>query len=237
MIKNNELKVIKNDLIAQNIYEMVLSGDDFSDCQIGQFINLKIPECYLRRAFSICKITKNELTIAYKVVGKATKVMTNYRANQLIDSLYPLGSGFMQLNKSKKRIAIIGGGIGVAPLVALANNFNYHAIEYDTYLGFKEKKQAIYLDEFKNLNVVYNQEDYNLGDLLIQNSNYDYIFGCGPKVLLEKLIMIYDDGELLFEEQMGCGFGGCMGCSKRINNGRYKRVCVEGPAFKIKELK
>lgn len=237
-VKNKNLVVKANKLIAKDTYEMILTGDDFTCCNYGQFINLKISKGFLRRPISICDFNETELIIAYKVVGCGTKEISEYQVGQQIDTLYPLGTGFSEPQDASD-IVLIGGGIGTPPLKGWENHLRkLNKYNITTICGFRDEEQIIYQDDFTNFTAVLDSENENVLTYIKKNEiKFDYFYSCGPMGMLKALANEFENGQLLLEERMGCGFGACMGCSVKTGEETYKRVCVEGPMFYASEVR
>ncbi len=225
---------------------MVLQGETGKIANPGQFINIKIDDSYkhiLRRPISICDYDESTITIIYKVLGEGTDILSHKKTGETLDVLCPLGNGFSIKNQPKHQL-IIGGGIGVPPLYRLAKEMSESGMDYEVVIGFQSKKDIILLDEFKALgvNVSVTTDDGSFGYkgnvleyIEDHQIEYDYYYACGPQVMLHALIKEGYEGQLSFEERMGCGFGACMGCTHKTKNG-YKRICVEGPVLEANEV-
>ena len=111
-------KVTGNAKIAENTYEMRLSGDFSSITAPGQFVNFAVEGCYLRRPISVCDVENGILTVVYKTVGKGTEIMSRIRPGETMDVLSGLGNGY-DVGAGGKRPLLIGGGAGVPPMYML----------------------------------------------------------------------------------------------------------------------
>jgi dihydroorotate dehydrogenase electron transfer subunit len=155
------LQIEKNEEIAPGVFEMVLSGDDFSGCKYGQFINIELAGTYLRRPISFCKISEKELVIAYRVVGRGTEILSKMGVLDKVNCFYPLGNGF-SLPDDGQEIVLIGGGIGVPPLVGWYKKLVDVGFSPQVILGVRNKEQIIYADEFDHPQIVLDDEDKNM---------------------------------------------------------------------------
>lgn len=242
---NQMYMVINNEQIAYNTYKMTLFGDTSNITNPGQFINIKIDSelAFLRRPISISDYDESTLTIIYKVFGEGTRILSNKKQFDEIDVLGPLGNGFT-INKSKKKQLLIGGGVGVPPLYSVAKELYQQNIEFDVVLGFSSKVDVFLEGLFRSLgaNVYVATMDGSYGykgtvlDVIkLKNLYFDYYYSCGPEGMLHAIASEDWNGQLSFEERMGCGFGACMGCScKTITS--YKRICKEGPVLESSEV-
>ncbi len=234
------LMVQSNRLIADDVYRMILQGD-IVDIHAGQFVNIKIDGLYLRRPISVCDIDGDRLTLIYKAVGEGTNRMTNMQKGEKISVLCGLGRGFDIQNFPSQ--LLIGGGVGAPPMLLLAKTLNKMGVKTTAVLGFRSRKD-VFLEEELNAycdKVFITTEDGSYGTKgfvtgVVNELDFDYFYACGPMPMLRALQDIDQDGQLSYEERMGCGFGGCMGCSCEKTNGDYARICKEGPVFKKGEL-
>ena len=113
------LTVKENNKLTENVFEMKLVGNISAIKAPGQFVNLLIDGCYLRRPISVCDVSVDTLTLIYKVVGEGTERLSKYKAGEKIDTLVGLGNGY-DLEASGSAPLLIGGGVGVPPMYLLA---------------------------------------------------------------------------------------------------------------------
>ena len=187
----------------------------------------------------MCSILK----IIYKIVGKGTELMAKMQSGEQLEMLTGLGNGF-SVNNCQKPL-LVGGGVGVPPMYRLAKDLVAQGKQVSVVLGFNTCEEIFYKNEFEALgaNVYVATADGSVGtkgfvtDAIAANKiEADYFYACGPLPMLRALYDALDiDGEMSFEERMGCGFGVCMGCSCKTKNG-YKRICKEGPVLKKDEI-
>ena len=247
-MKQEMMKIVSNEEIASDIYEMKLTG---SICQEirepGQFIHIKLEDesMLLRRPISISSYDYDQLTILYKVLGKGTKTMSHLTEGQTLDVLGPLGNGFKLGDVDENaKILIIGAGIGIAPLYQLAKNFYIQGRKIDVVLSYKCSKEAYYIEKFFDIATIYlSTDDGSLGmrgyceDLIkTLKKDYDYVYACGPQVVLKFIQNYYRDLDnvyLSLEQRMGCGIGACHACDTKD---KKKRICKDGPVFNAKEV-
>ena len=234
-------KVESNEKIAKSVYKMVLSGDTSAITRPGQFINIKVPDKYLRRPISVCDFDGDTVTVIYKVVGEGTKIMSEMEKGISLDVLTGLGNGF-DAGKSGDRPLLIGGGVGVPPLYNLAKKLKDEGKTVTVILGFNTSDEVFLKEEFEKIATVYlTTADGSEGQKgfvtdAMDGIDYDYIYTCGPQAMLRA---VYDNaktgGQFSFEERMGCGFGACMGCSCKTKYGA-KRICKDGPVLEKEEI-
>ncbi|MDO4420201.1 MAG: dihydroorotate dehydrogenase electron transfer subunit [Ruminococcus sp.] len=236
------LKVTENIPLTSNVYKMVLKGDVSEVTRPGQFINIKLDGFYLRRPISVCDKVDDTLTIIYKVVGEGTEYMATLSEGAELDVLIGLGNGF-DVNASGDTALLLGGGVGVPPLYMLCKKLIEAGKKVTVCLGFNTADEVFYENEFKALGALVRVAtvDGSYGTKgfvtnLFEDVDYSYYYTCGPEPMLKAVFnTCTSDGELSFEERMGCGFGACMCCSCKTVTG-YKRICKEGPVMKKEEI-
>lgn len=243
MYKKNIYTVQENKKIAKDIFYMVLEGDTSFITAPGQFINIRIEGFYLRRPISICDWDDKTITIIYKTVGKGTEAMAQMEAGRKLDILTGLGNGFTPIRESKKPL-VIGGGVGTPPMYGVAKELVKQGVTPIVILGYASKDDVFFEEEFKALGcqvyVTTNDGSYGtkgfVTDVIKTLDGYDYFYTCGPMPMLKAVAGAAEcSGQLSFEERMGCGFGGCMGCSCKTLTGN-KRICKEGPVLLKEEI-
>lgn len=240
-MENVILTVKTNECVGDGIYLMRLTGDLSSIKNPGEFVEIKLDNYYLRRPISVCDYSDNHLDLLYKVLGHGTKDMTTYKQGKELDVIVNLGNGF-DITKSKKPL-LIAGGIGIAPMFALARKFNELNIKPTIIYGAASKKDIVLVQKLQELgNLIICSDDGTIGYkgnvvsyLKENNIEFDKYYACGPQVMLKYLAMLTNQGYVSLEARMGCGFGACMGCSIQTTNGP-KRVCKEGPVFEASEV-
>ena len=239
-MENVKLTIDKNVKVGSDIYLMRLVGNTSAIKNPGEFINITVPNYYLRRPISVFNFGDGFVEILYKVLGHGTKDMSSFEKGMVLDVLVGLGNGFAL--KDCKPL-LVGGGIGIAPLYALAKAFNKQGIRPQLVYGARSKNDIVLVEEFKELCDLYiATDDGTLGFkgnvidcIKANNLDFDYYYSCGPFKMLEFLSKAYPNGCVSLEARMGCGFGACMGCSIETTNGP-KRVCKEGPVFESNEV-
>lgn len=243
MNKKGKFKIIQNVKIAKDVFKMILEGNTEYITNAGQFINIELPELYLRRPISVCDYDDKTVTIIYKVVGEGTEKMSKLSEGTELDVLTGLGNGF-NLNCEGDKPLVIGGGVGTPPMYRLCKDLIAAGKKPTVILGFASKEDVFFEEEFKALGVdIYvSTNDGSVGtkgfvtDVMKDLKDYTYFYACGPMVMLKAICNATDiDGQVSLEERMGCGFGACMGCTIKTQEG-YKRVCKEGPVFRKESL-
>ncbi len=240
-MKQSIFKILTNENIADKVFKMTLSGDTSHISATGQFVNIKLDGMFLRRPISVCDFEEGMLTLIYKVVGKGTEFMSALKADYELDILTGLGNGYYTGLAGDKPL-LIGGGVGVPPLYALAKTLRGEGKKVSVILGFNSKTDVFYEEEFKALgcDVFVTTADGSYGikgfvtNALDMVGDYSYFYTCGPEPMLKAVYgATKTSGQFSFEERMGCGFGACMGCSCKTKYGSM-RICKDGPVL-VKE--
>lgn len=240
-MKDTIFTIIENTKIAKDVYKMCLRGDTSAIQNAGEFVNIQLDGFYLRRPISVCDVEGEVLTLIYKVVGKGTEAMSEMPAGTELLLLTGLGNGY-DLSLSGDHPLLVGGGVGVPPMVLLAKRLLAQGKKVSVVLGFNTADEVFYEDEFKALGceVQVTTVDGSYGvkgfvtDALPEQ--YTYFYTCGPMPMFKALNKaVKTSGQFSFEERMGCGFGACMGCSCKTLTGN-KRICKDGPVLKKEEI-
>ena len=245
-------KVLRQEIIASDIFSLILSAKDIADeAKPGQFVSLYSADGsrLLPRPISICEIDKNAgtLRLVYRVVGAGTKEFSTLSSDDTIDILGPLGNGF---KPEGSKAIIIGGGIGIPPMLELSKQFD---CEKQIVLGFRDEE--FLSEEFEKYGTVYKSSDAGnigvKGTVMDAIKEYgvtgDIIYACGPLPMLraisEYALANGIKAQLSMEEKMACGVGACLACvckstdideHSKVHN---KRICKDGPVFYAGEVK
>ena len=232
----------QNTPLTSCVYRMVLQGDTSAITAPGQFVQVQVPGFYLRRPISVCDWDSETLTLVYKVVGNGTEAMCRMSPGTDLDLLTGLGNGF-DITRCGERPLLIGGGVGLPPMVGLCRCLMQAGKHPTVLAGFNTADEVFLREDVEKLGApfVLATMDGSAGikglvtDALPEIDFTD-ICACGPLPML-KAIMNADDhpAQLSFEERMGCGFGACMGCTVKVKGG-YKRICKDGPVLVREEV-
>lgn len=241
-MKQETFKIVSNKALTSNVFKMSLLGDTDEITAPGQFVNIKIDGLFLRRPISVCDVYGNTLTLVYKVVGAGTKAMSEMGAGDELDMLVGLGNGY-DLDLAGERPLLVGGGVGVPPMLYLAKELKFKGANPIVVMGFNTADEVFLEDDFKSRGfetyVTTVDGSYGIKGFVtdaIAELDYTYFYTCGPEPMLKALYSATKtSGEFSFEERMGCGFGACMGCSCKTITGN-KRICKEGPVLKKEEI-
>lgn len=239
-----KIKILANTKIAKDTYRMELSYDNAKMMRPGQFINIKIDGFMLRRPISISEvISRTSFAIVYKVVGDGTAALSEMKEGQMIDMLGPLGS-FYPVHEDIDEVIIIGGGVGVPPLLELAKKYRKIRRTVHVVLGFNDSESVFYEDEFRKLGAdvtvatmdgSYGVKGTVMDAIREKEIEGDFVCCCGPVPMLKAVEEKYSKGYMSFESRMACGMGACMACVARDKKeeNMYHRICKEGPVFPI----
>jgi len=240
-MRSGKWNIVSNERIAERVWRMVLKGDT-TGILPGQFVEIEIPGFYLRRPISVCNIEGDELTIIYKTVGQGTAAMAQMHAGEGLNILTGLGNGY-DLTKAGNETLLIGGGVGVPPLIYAAKELRKAGKRVTAVIGFNTADEVFGEQEMQAMGceVKVCTMDGSYGekgvvtDLIVKDAPFYY--ACGPLPMIKAILRtVGTNGQISMEERMGCGVGICMGCTIETHNG-YKRVCKEGPVFDAKEIK
>lgn len=222
----------------------------------GQFVHIQVPGLSrgfsLRRPISICETDHQSwIRILFDIRGEGTRVLAEAKEGDYLDLMGPLGNGFALLEPEKKAV-VIGGGIGVPPMLETAKHYGKNAVAL---LGFRDKDRVILTEDFQNAGVQVQlaSDDGSVGHhglvtaLLaqeLQAGKPDIVYACGPKVMLKAVAALCAQAgvrcQVSLEERMGCGVGACLVCAcktRKPDGGEtYSHVCKNGPVFEAEEV-
>ena len=244
--------VVRQEEIAEQIFSMVIKTEQIAgSAKAGQFVSVYCNDGtkLLPRPISICEIDKEAKTLrlVYRIAGKGTEEFSKLQSGEKVRVLGPLGNGF---EKKDKKAFLIGGGIGIPPMLQLAKELD---CEKQMVLGYRTNDLFL-KDEFVAYGDVYvATEDGTAGtkgnvlDAIRENGlNADVIYACGPTPMLRALKEYAAENNIecwiSMEERMACGIGACLACvckSKEKDghtNVNNKRICKEGPVFAAEEV-
>ncbi len=248
-----------NERISDSYFRLTADCDShYLEAAAGQFVTLRMPdqkEPLLRRPFSIHQVLaaetgKPQIEILYRVVGGFTERLSQAGPGSLLDLLGPLGRGF-SVKHHHQPVAIVAGGIGVAPLVFLASQLKDAGTDMDqvsVFIGGRSENDILCQNFFKKLGTraVVATEDGSAGyhglvtaplEKWAQNKEASMIYACGPHGMLTAVGKIARSKniacEVSIETLMACGLGVCMGCAVKTQDKTqgYSHVCKDGPVF------
>lgn len=219
----------------------------------GQFVEVRVdnsPHTFLRRPISINYIDKrkNEMWLLVAAVGAGTKEMLKLCAGDKLNCIFPLGNSFTTAGKLHgKKVLLVGGGVGVAPLLFQGRSLLESGNQPHFLLGARSASDLLELDLFKEMGPVYvTTEDFSAGEKgyvtdhsVLQNEHFDFIQTCGPKPMMQSVACYARkrniECEASLENLMACGLGACLCCVEKTVEGNLC-VCTDGPVFNIKKL-
>ena len=217
----------------------------------GQFVEVRIdgsPSTFLRRPISINYVDRslNELWLLVATVGEGTKALARLQAGDLLNCVLPLGNGFTPA-KPEEKVLLIGGGVGVAPLLYMGAEMQKSGIEPTFLLGARTAQDLLMLDEFKRYGRVYvTTEDGSAGEQgfvtnhsILNQESFNRISTCGPTPMMKAVARLAKEKgiacEVSLENLMACGLGACLCCVEKTTEGNVC-VCKDGPVFNIQSL-
>lgn len=256
--------VVRNEEIAMDIYSLWIETELAKEAAPGQFVGVFTSDrsTLLPRPISICEVNeeKSALRLVYRVVGKGTAEFSHLQAGRRIFLLGVLGNGFPFEIAEQKTAVLMGGGIGIPPILELAKKLSGHgkaqapvAKEVISVVGYRDKDTFL-LEELQQYSKVFvATEDGSVGTkgnvidaLNEQKINPDIIFACGPMPMLRGIKNWAEPKDIpayiSLEERMACGVGACLGCvctTKEVDEHSHvhnARICTDGPVFDSREV-
>ncbi len=239
-------------LNARNILMKFTSDKWLPEMLPGQFVEVKIenePKVFLRRPISIHFVDyeQNELWLLVQTVGNGTNKMAQLKVGETMNIMLPLGDRGFSIEKSNQDLLLIGGGVGVAPLLYLAKILKEKGNKITFLLGSRTKEDLMQIDEFSKYGeVLVTTEDGSFGEkgFVTQHSvlsakKFDYIYTCGPTPMMKAVAKYATEAnsacEVSLENKMACGLGACLCCVTETKKSN-ECVCKKGPVFDINEL-
>ena len=251
-----EAVIIRQEEIATDIYSMWLHTDKIAqEAQAGQFIGVYCRDGsrLLPRPISICERDRERgaLRIVYRVAGEGTKEFSSYQKGDTAEILGVLGNGYPLEEAEGKTVLLMGGGIGIPPLLELAKELKDVNCKIQIVLGYRDNQLFLKDDLAKYGEVFPATEDGSEGTKgtvldAVRELKADLIFSCGPLPML-KAVRQYADREQIpawisLEERMACGVGACLGCvCKTVKEDAHShvhnaRICTDGPVFRADDV-
>jgi dihydroorotate dehydrogenase electron transfer subunit len=244
--------ILENERIAESFYLMKLDvGPMASDCSPGEFVHLRSLTSdwpFLRRPFSIYSTDgEGTIEIVYKVVGKATALMSDAIPGDIFDVMGPLGKPFT-LPAGASRVVAVGGGVGIPPLVFFCQRYAGALDDLHLLVGAKTSSEIIVPVSLlvEGVRVTYFTEDGSKGEEGLVTEGLGpaldgletggvEIIACGPRLMLAEVARIARENRLRcqvsVEEIMACGVGACLSCAVPSAGGGYFHACKDGPVF------
>ncbi len=247
--------IVKENVLLNNQYSLLIltSSEKLPEMLPGQFAEVRVdnsPSTFLRRPISINYVDyeANELWLLVQIAGDGTRKMYEMKAGETLNLVFPLGNSFTLPESKDAKILLVGGGVGIAPLLFWGSYLKERGFECNFVLGGRSKDNLLQLSEFERFGKVYTTtEDGSHGERgfvtqhsLLNSTNFDYIYTCGPTPMM-KAVASYASKtrancEVSLENTMACGIGACLCCVQDTTEG-HLCVCTEGPVFNITKLK
>ena len=249
-IRLETMKVVAQEEIAPAIYELVLEGEMVEAMRAGQFLHLRVPDDahLLRRPISISSIdkVKKQCHLIYRIEGSGTSIFSTLKTGDSLDVMGPQGNGFdLSDLDQRSRVLLVGGGIGVPPLLEVARLLHERGVEVTTVLGFATKDAVILeaeLSKYSQVFVTTDDGSYGIrGNVSIVinelDSEFDAIYSCGAPGMMKYINQTFYEhprAYLSLESRMACGMGACYACVLKVPDSETvsQRVCEDGPVFK-----
>lgn len=250
MKKIVEFTVAGNEALNSSMFLLTLHSDELPAISPGQFVNVKVddsPATFLRRPISVHDVdTENKLLyLLIKKAGTGTKKLSALKAGEVLNVILPMGNAFSIPESG--RCLLIGGGVGIAPMLHLAKEMKGRGLQTVLLVGGRSKEDIVRKEVFERYAELHcTTEDGTFGEKgyptqhSVLSQHFDHIFCCGPEVMMKAVAgYAYNnniDCEVSLENMMACGIGACLCCVTETREG-HKCVCSEGPVFNIKDLK
>lgn len=260
MAKHITAKIISNKELKKNCFRTAIEAPAIAKIAgPGQFLHIRCGDSkdpLLRRPISIHRIGKRSVEILYNVVGRGTAILSAKKIGDALDVIGPLGNGFKIYKNSGSIKLLVAGGMGVAPLMGLAEGLakDKSRAKKMIILGAKTRRHILCEKEFTKLGVEVHiaTEDGSMGEKclatdlakeIISSRKYKWseicIYAAGPMPMIKALCTLMEgcslESQVSLEEKMACGLGACLGCVVDTQAG-YKRVCKDGPVFSLCEV-
>ena len=249
--------ILSQERIAQGIYSMWLKTEAAAEARPGQFISMYTNDGskLLPRPISICEIDGEEgaLRVVYRVTGEGTgtELFSKMKEGDIVPVIGPLGNGFPYEKAEGKKAFLIGGGIGVPPILELAKQMNCG--KKQIVVGYRDAETFLREEFEQNGEVYISTEDGSTGtkgnvmDAIRENGlEADIIYACGPTPMLRAIKRYAEENGIecyiSLEERMACGIGACLACvckskeKDHHSNVNNKRICKDGPVFLSTEV-
>ena len=248
-----DLRVVAVEHLNSRYILLRLTDDQpLPDMKPGQFVEVRIdhsPTTFLRRPISINFVDRkaNELWLLVATVGDGTRSLAELKAGDWVNCLLPLGNGFTQPTSKDEKILLVGGGVGVAPLLFFGKLIKDFGAEVSFLLGARSAKDLLELDNFKAFGRVFiTTEDGSLGEKglvtnhsILSKESFTRISMCGPTPMMKAMARLAKKlgapCEASLENMMACGLGACLCCVEKTIEGNL-RVCQDGPVFDVNKL-
>lgn len=228
------------------------SDESLPEILPGQFVQVRIDgskTTFLRRPISINFVDRelNQLWLLVQMVGEGTRSLAELKEGDTLNLVFPLGNGFSPVGKKDEKVLLVGGGVGVAPLLEYGKYIRQQGGEPVFLLGARRASDLLMLDHYRQYGEVYlTTEDGSMGEKgfvtqhsILSTTKFDRISTCGPKPMMMSVAKYAKQTgtpcEVSLENMMACGVGACLCCVEKTVKGNVC-VCKQGPVFDINEL-
>lgn len=248
-----DLKVVSVEaLSSKHVLIKLTDNNPLPEILPGQFVEVRVdhsPATMLRRPISINFVDRdcNELWLLVAMVGDGTRQLGKLKVGDMLNCMFPLGNGFTMPTEKGQKFLLVGGGVGVAPLLYFGKLIKEFGAEPIFLLGARTATDLLELDEFGKIGrVCITTEDGSAGEVgfvtnhsILQNEKFDMISTCGPKPMMVSVARYAKQAgvecEVSLENKMACGVGACLCCVEKTTKGN-QCVCKDGPVLNIKNL-
>ncbi len=243
--------ILENKPVASNINLLTFSTGEKIKVRAGQFVNIAVGDGVhlLRRPIAVCKAEEDKITICFQLKGEGTHKLAALSVGTKVSVLLPLGNGFF-VDEKEKKVALVGGGVGIFPMISVIREYMEKGKEIYSYIGFRNKDAMCCMDELeKSTSLTVTTDDGSYGLHMnavqalaqdLQKIKPDVVLSCGPTPMLRALKAALKDTGIpcyvSLEERMGCGIGACLVCVCNQTDGTHARVCKDGPVFNADEV-
>ena len=218
----------------------------------GQFVQVHIddsPTTYLRRPISINMVDyeRNEILLLVAAIGEGTRHLVRKKPGEKVNCLLPLGNSFTMPRSTDERFLLVGGGVGIAPMLFLGKRLVEMGVRPSFLLGARTADELLEKDMFSDLGDLYlttedgseGEKGYVTNHSILKEKQFDRIATCGPKPMMMSVARYAKQNdiecEVSLENDMACGLGACLCCVEDTTDGHIC-VCTEGPVLNIKKL-
>lgn len=259
-MKELRVRILENAPIAAGVNKMRFAlPERVEGLFCGKFVNISVGDGahLLRRPIAICEHGEENgvqtVTICYQIKGTGTQAMSCAKVGDELACVLPLGNGF-QLAEGQRRVALIGGGVGIFPMISVLREYAGAGKEFYSYIGFRNKAAVCMADAFAALSahveIVTDDGSFGKKNNAVaaffadyERAKPDAVLACGPTPMLRALKAGLKERGISIpcyvslEERMGCGIGACLVCvCKKSGKEENARVCKDGPVFEINEV-
>lgn len=228
------------------------SSSTLPEMHPGQFVQVHIddsPSTYLRRPISINMVDyeRNEILLLVAAIGEGTRHLVRKKPGEKVNCLLPLGNSFTMPRSTDERFLLIGGGVGIAPMLFLGKRLVEMGVRPSFLLGARTAAELLEKDMFSELGDLYlttedgseGEKGYVTNHSILKEKQFERIATCGPKPMMMSVARYAKQNdiecEVSLENDMACGLGACLCCVEDTTDGHIC-VCTEGPVLNIKKL-